>query len=62
MIKTSFVIDIAYADSFEDDVLYPLNLAIVTEESDIYLGYYTVLGTEDNIKTLRDYLSGKSYI
>lgn len=58
MSKTSFVIDIAHTDTFEDDVLKQLDLTIVTEESDIYLGYYTVIGTEENIVTLREYLAG----
>lgn len=60
--KKSFVILLEYSDYFEDEVLKPLNLTIVTEESDIALGYYTVTGTPSAISELTSYLKGTSYL
>lgn len=62
MPKHSFVILIDYEDTIMSDVIVPLDLQILYEESDIALGYYTVLGTEESIKELKDYLSGKTFL
>lgn len=58
----SFVILIEYEDTIQEDILKPLGLSINYEESDIALGYYSVFGTEENIKELKDYLSGKTFL
>jgi hypothetical protein len=60
--KKSFVILLEYSDYFEDEVLKPLNLSIVIEESDIALGYYTVIGTHQPITELESYLKGTNYL
>ena len=62
LVSHSFVILIQYEDHIQSDVIQHLNLSINYEESDIALGYYTVFGSEENIKELKDYLSGKSFI
>lgn len=58
----SFVILIEYEETVQDDILIPLGLSINYDESDIALGYYSVFGTEENIKELKDYLSGKTFL
>lgn len=60
--KKSFVILLEYTEHFEDEVLKPLNLSIVTEESDLALGFYTVTGTPSAISELTSYLKGTSYL
>lgn len=62
MPKHSFVILIDYEDTFMSDVIVPLDLQILYEESDIALGYYSVFGSEKSIKELKDYLSGKTFL
>lgn len=60
--KHSFVIDINYQENFEDDILRSLNVIILIEESDIALGYYTVIGSEQSITELKQYLNGTRYL
>lgn len=60
--KHSFVIDINYQENFEDDILRSLNLIILTEESDLALGYYTVIGSQTSITELKQYLNGTRYL
>jgi hypothetical protein len=62
MFKHSFVILLAYTENFQSDILDPLNLSIVADESDIALGYYTVSGSSDSIAELKNYLSGNTYL
>ncbi len=58
----TFVILIEYEDTIQDDVLKPLGLQINYDESDIALGYYSVFGSEQSIKELQHYLSGKTFL
>jgi hypothetical protein len=60
--KISFVILNSESENFQSDILKPLNINIIEDESDIALGFYTVCGSSESISELQQYLYNNKHI
>lgn len=54
----TFVVALKHVNSTISNVLKPLGLKIVPNQSDIYVGYFTVSGNSNSIVLLKQYLAG----